>query len=815
MRSLHLSLFSAFLLVAACNCDDECIAEPCDEPGDVGTDVSGDTGRDAGDTGGDTASGDTGGDGSCERNADCPSGACAGGTCVTPRGSCTGDEECAGDSYCCGVGCVADGDDAFCVGYGEGPRGDVNTECSGAIAVGLFEPDIQCEWVAPPEGDPYPDHVQVLTTPLVADLGNRPMTDPDALTPGEILIITYNNTDGGGNAARGDDPNSFGVLRVLNGQTCEQLESIAFPEHPLIGAATPAIGDLDGDGTPEIVALTAQTGLVAFKWNAESESHEFFWVASGVGVTGQYRWDGLSIHDLDDDGNPEVISETEVYDGRTGVRVNTGQVIAGPRNSSTGAHSVIADVDGDGTPNLVVDDVYVWDTTTRRWELSHPGPGLAPQHHAVADFGTPAAGGFDATALDGIAELVTVTRGIVRVLTLAGDVVLEGTIPGGGQGGPPTVGDFDNDGFPEVASAGAVNYAVFDIDCMTAGAPGCEALGLRWSQASQDSSSNRTGSSIFDFEGDGQAEAVYADECFNRIYNGLTGDVLYSAFRTSCTWYENPVVADPDRDENTEILVGSNANCNIRCPLIDPIHPGTRCEDGDDCGSGTCDGGFCRCATDDECGDGNTCADPLPGTAGSGQVCRAIHPEGETQVGLRVLRDSLDRWVSSRSMWNQHSYSITNVNDDGTIPRTSEWLQNHTSDGLNNYRQNAQGERGTTDLPDITGRLNDDVCSMEGGATRLISTVCNRGGRAVGAALPATFYLGDPSEGRVLCTSFTPGPVPVGGCLEVSCELMEDIEDADIHVRVNDDGEGGATTVECESGNNGDQIRVERCSVII
>ena len=29
-----------------------------------------------------------------------------------------------------------------------------------------------------------------------------------------------------------------------------------------------------------------------------------------------------------------------------------------------------------------------------------------------------------------------------------------------------------------------------------------------------------------------------------------------------------------------------------------------------------------------------------------------------------MLRDQLDRWASSRNLWNQHAYSITNVDDD-------------------------------------------------------------------------------------------------------------------------------------------------------
>ena len=227
-----------------------------------------------------------------------------------------------------------------------------------------------------------------------------------------------------------------------------------------------------------------------------------------------------------------------------------------------------------------------------------------------------------------------------------------------------------------------------------------------------------------------------------------------------------------------------------------------------------CEAGLCRCTSDDECEADTMCAAPLDASAG--MVCRAVHPEDAAQQGVRVLRDSLDRWVSSRPIWNQHTYSITNVNDDGTIPSTSEWAQNHADMTLNNYRQNAQGEAAAGALPDITGRLDTNICRQaDGEETRLVSTVCNRGERAVGAALPATFYLGPPSEGMVLCTSFTPGPVPVGGCLEVSCILREDIESGVVHVRVNDDGEGGATTIECIDDNNEDSVEVAGCDVLL
>jgi hypothetical protein len=75
---------------------------------------------------------------------------------------------------------------------------------------------------------------------------------------------------------------------------------------------------------------------------------------------------------------------------------------------------------------------------------------------------------------------------------------------------------------------------VFDPDCTATSRPrgrcaSATTNGVLWTRPSQDTSSAVTGSTTFDFEGDGRVEAVYADECFLRVYDGLSGDVLYSA----------------------------------------------------------------------------------------------------------------------------------------------------------------------------------------------------------------------------------------------------------------------------------------------
>src|SRR5690606_15038841 len=131
---------------------------------------------------------------------------------------------------------------------------------------------------------------------------------------------------------------------------------------------------------------------------------------------------------------------------------------------------------------------------------------------------------------------------------------------------------------------------------------------------------------------------------------------------------------------------------------------------------------------------------------------------------------------------------------------------------LNTYRKNDQGLAGSEDMTDITGRAEANACVREGNVALLRSTVCNRGKRAVGAALPATFYAGDPADGNVLCVSYTDGPVPVGGCLEVRCEITESIE-GEISIVVNDDGQGGRTTVECDPDNNVDTVEIPPCII--
>ena len=67
--------------------------------------------------------------------------------------------------------------------------------------------------------------------------------------------------------------------------------------------------------------------------------------------------------------------------------------------------------------------------------------------------------------------------------------------------------------------------------------------------------------------------------------------------------------------------------------------------------------------------------------------------------GIYVIGDRNDTWVPARQIWNQHSYHVTNVNDDGTIPRFEQnsW-QTHNTYRLNLPRQTKVSIRRRTSL---------------------------------------------------------------------------------------------------------------------
>lgn len=181
-------------------------------------------------------------------------------------------------------------------------------------------------------------------------------------------------------------------------------------------------------------------------------------------------------------------------------------------------------------------------------------------------------------------------------------------------------------------------------------------------------------------------------------------------------------------------------------------------------------------------------------------VCRAEHEGSGTASGVRVVSDQLDRWVNTRRIWNQHAYSVTNVLDNGEIPRTSEWLRNWDDPELNNYRQNAPGDGigdGLVATPDMTVKGAKVTCEG-GGEVTVTVDICNRGTEPVAPGVPISIY--EDGATTAACTATTSVVIAPGFCAETDCTWAAGNGAAT--VIVDDDGTGEGQNTECREGNN-------------
>ena len=276
----------------------------------------------------------------------------------------------------------------------------------------------------------------------------------------------------------------------------------------------------------------------------------------------------------------------------------------------------------------------------------------------------------------------------------------------------------------------------------------------KWFQPTKDLSSRATGSSVFDFEGDGKAEVVYSDEHLLRIYQGSTGKVLFSHCNTSGTLREYPLVVDVDNDGHAEIVVANNNYAFKTCPDMSPSH-----------------------------------------------------------TGIKVLSDTKLNWVKTRRIWNQHTYHITNVDEDGRIPKVE--ARNWDNPNLNNFRQNVQ-PGGLFDAPDLTGAAGKPSCTN---TISVVIEVNNQGAAKVSPGIDVTLYVNDPAKGPLpLQTVQTKTTIYAGQSEKVSFSVKTpkqyQKQIIDLFAVVDDDGKGTGKANECKEGNNKVQAGKVACPIV-
>ena len=573
---------------------------------------------------------------------------------------------------------------------------------------------------------------------------------------------------------------NFTITEVWNTKTANNSNN------PLDQRATVMVGDMDGDGIPEIVAkrndpgrlylFNGQNGKIEVEV-AVSASHEFTSVAIGDvdndglgevfffdsnGSLNRYDYangtltktfttdaDGNAglytpnLADFNHDGIPEVYVGNKIYSS-----VDGSLLVDGGSDASTtqGAHdindsrelfSIAIDVLPDdfctecsGLEIVAGNVVYAVNVQTGAISAAVTAPaGLNDGVTSVAD-----------VDVDGDIDGIVVSNGKVYVWDLQTSTQLYNTytLASTTKGGRANVANFDDDSQLEIGVAGKDIYVVLD----PTGSPSGGTLQEKWTKTELVDNSERTSSTVFDFDGDGVSEVVYSEEEKMMVYNGITGGLKTTITSPSGTRYDNPVIADVNGDGQTEIIVT---------------------------------------------------AQDKPGSINSGTDY------------IRCFKSTDLPWRPSRPVWNQHNYFIVNVNDDLTIPKVQQSSMTIPSafDGkpykviLNTFLNQASIYDVAGDhifpAPDISAEINGGAINIcQNGTDVSYSFLITNGGSAdLPAGTNIAVFSDNPYQAgnnapNLIQELSTPSVIPENGTLLMSGTISEVPKDMDsIYILLN------------------------------
>jgi hypothetical protein len=308
-----------------------------------------------------------------------------------------------------------------------------------------------------------------------------------------------------------------GTLHIVSGDTGRAVCTAS----GFRGDGGVIIADVDGDGKNEVVGPTnsgqvrAVDGTCATKWTSSRSYSMMYPVTTAA--------------DLDGDGDVEVIADVAVVNGADGSHVAQ----LSPQNSSCWRSPVVADIDLDGQQEILLGNSVFSPTGSIEWSASGSGTSCFA---AVADLdGDP-----EAEVILSFGNSVTIyqhdgARGASASLAVSNP-------------GPPCVGDIDGDGLAEFIAPNGTRISAFENDGTA-----------KWSAGMSDGS-GAAGCSVFDMNGDEVYEVLFADEQALRLYDGVTGGVLYqNTSHGSVTYFEIPTIADVDNDGSAEMLVANSS----------------------------------------------------------------------------------------------------------------------------------------------------------------------------------------------------------------------------------------------------------------
>lgn len=520
--------------------------------------------------------------------------------------------------------------------------------------------------------------------------------------------------------------------------------------------ATPVVVDVNQDGTPDVVfssfsGSNSQTNGLLRALNGATGAELWTVTNPAYRVRGSAQ---IAAGDIDHDGKVELCAVPEdgigvlcfEHDGTFKFRTT------GSTNSWGGPS--LADLDGDGNVEILNGNHVFTSTGALKWTGSDGTGGHS-------SFG-PISFAADLDG-DGLQEVIN-GRSIYEH-----DGALRCTHPDMGQG-LAGVGNFDADPAGEVVIVSGGIVALMDSDCTP-----------KWRVSLQGGGAGGA-PTIADFDHDGQPEI------------GVAGSARYTVIETDGTVkWTSPIQGsnlgaasssafDFDGDGKTEIIAADQTRLRIYdgqtgAVRVSLTHSSAIAFE-------------------------NAIAVDVDGDNHAELVVPSNNSTISGVAGIRVYREKTGAWVNTRRIWNQHAYSVTHVNSDGTLPAhpATNWL----SKGLNTFRANTQGNGvNPFAVPDLTLTALALACDLPGAPPRIVATVLNQGDASAPAGTPISFYRGSPSTGGTLLgVAGLASPLPAGASVEVGLETTATSQTEPYFARADDNGSNEGVVTECREDNN-------------
>ncbi|BDS13970.1 M43 family zinc metalloprotease [Aureispira anguillae] len=525
-------------------------------------------------------------------------------------------------------------------------------------------------------------------------------------------------------------------------------------------------GDIDNDGQTEIVgfrsdgagiAVNGQTGALKYSYNHNNPTQSNGYPA---------------IANLDNDPEAEIVirqnNDLRVYEHDGTLKWSVTTTI------DLGDNTIgIYDFNADGIPEIVygrriyssINGALLVTGNGARGKNTHYSGGLvlAADIIDVND----CAGNPDCNGLELIAGPHVYSVNIVSYTNTALNSISIQKVMAGYGDGYTSVADFDKNGTLDIVVAG------FDSTTNQKGVyvwnPKTQAL-VRpfWAYTTGNRPIGRP--NIGDFDGDGALEiAVEAARAGGGRLHVLDNNmsILWSTNNNDASGATGCTSFDFNNDGQKEIIYRDQANLYI------------------------INGSNGAIMSSNNCSSGTVVEYPIVADVDNdGQAEIVCHCGGTPSVvnvaRITVFESNSTPWMPARSVWNQHAYAYTNINDDLTIPRVQ---QNHHIVGDSCILNNFLNQHTNTEfvVPDATVSIDTVTCDQD--SIIITARICNLGSNVLSYQTPIAIYNANPSTtvgASLVAPIYTIGQnIEKDSCLTLYLKASN--SSADFYIVVNDD----------------------------